>query len=270
LAMLRQVSYHVFLSYSWRDVTERAAIATALKKLDSIRVWVDEDFISPGDSIHDRISQAIDTADCVVALITPASLASKEVVDELTRAHERGRRIVPIVAEGVGLDNQVWHVRDLRRIDYRPGDLPGVLAELVAAVKKLSFDDLVQEKAPKALKDLIDGGAQFVSLADHEKGMTHADDYVFCQLRMRQTRAKFVFCARPTMRIGTAAELLVTELLPHTDPEDYEWSLTYEDGTEIPSHHTLLTAGIKSGSTVYLIGRHRMPQWAPAPPDFEL
>jgi hypothetical protein len=55
----------------------------------------------------------INAADCVVVLLTPEGLRSVEVRDELSRCHDRGKLIIPVVVEGTSLAELPWHMRDL-------------------------------------------------------------------------------------------------------------------------------------------------------------
>jgi hypothetical protein len=121
---------------------------------------------------------------------------------------------------------------------------------------------------PERLKALIESGGQFIDLSQFQNipnaNLQTPNDYLFCELKMRETKKVFVFRVHKTMEIGDAATYLVAQILPHLHDEDYEWSLSYNDEI-VSSYHTFITAGINSGDTVYLYGNHRRPQWAPAP-----
>jgi hypothetical protein len=126
----------------------------------------------------------------------------------------------------------------------------------------------VSSLIPERLKALIESGAQFidVSLSQDTQGINteSLNDYLYCELRMRQTKAVFVFRVPRIMKVGDAAEYLVRQILPHLRNEDYEWSIFYNDEL-VPPDHTFVTSGIRSGDTVYLFGNHRLPMWCPSP-----
>lgn len=119
---------------------------------------------------------------------------------------------------------------------------------------------------PERLKALIESGSQFIDLSLYhdtlKAKLQNPSDYLFCELKMRETKAVFVFCVHKTMEIGDAAKYLVVNILPHLRYEYYRWSFIYNN-KEMPSNHTFMTAGINSGDTVYLYGNHLQPKWAP-------
>ena len=122
------------------------------------------------------------------------------------------------------------------------------------------------QQMPARLKERIDAGSEFIDIpppaSKKPLGPKAADDYLFCELKMRQTRAVFVIRVHKLMRIRDAAEFLVEQILPHVYGEDYDWSLIH-NGKPMPAHHTFATAGVRSGDAVFLHGDHRMPEWAP-------
>ena len=81
----------VFFSYQWSSGdTLRAAVISFLEKLENVEVVVDKNVVQPSDIIHERISENLDICDCV--LVSTKSFSSTEVISELVRADERGKR----------------------------------------------------------------------------------------------------------------------------------------------------------------------------------
>jgi CHAT domain len=121
---------------------------------------------------------------------------------------------------------------------------------------------------PERLRTLVELGGQFIDLTQFQNipnvNLQTPNDYLFCELKMRETEGVFVFRAHKTMEIGEAAKHLVMQILPHLRHENYKWSLTYNDKV-LPADHTFRTAGINSGDTVYLYGNHLRPEWCPSP-----
>lgn len=147
------VPYKVFLSYSWLNMEEREALAREIAAIENVQVLVDDDFISPGQSIHSAILSMIDAADCLVVLLTMEGLKSREVLDEITRAHERRKLIIPIVPEGTTLDALPWYLRDSRRIRYDPKDFGAVIKSVVTEIGKLA--NLLESPHPTVLRILL-------------------------------------------------------------------------------------------------------------------
>ena len=109
---------NVFISYSWKQKLERSVLVSCLMDSTLLRIIVDIDRINTADPIHPRISQLIDEADVVVCLITQDSLLSTEVREELVRAHERGKVIVPVVRSDIDHSRLPHFLRDLNCISY--------------------------------------------------------------------------------------------------------------------------------------------------------
>jgi hypothetical protein len=86
----------VFLSHAHADNRFAHRLAAALSRRD-ICVWVDEYELRIGDSVIERISQAIAEGDFLLAIISPASHRSRWCQQELAWAATRGvqdKRIV--------------------------------------------------------------------------------------------------------------------------------------------------------------------------------
>jgi hypothetical protein len=128
----------------------------------------------------------------------------------------------------------------------------------------------IYKDIPDNLKILIDSGVEFIDVPQSKSfedifSKPQNIDFFFYKLKMRQTSAEFVFRVHKSTKIEYAANYLVKKILPHLEFEDYEWSFEYNNES-IPSHYTFITAGLKSGITLYLSGNHRRPTWFPAPP----
>jgi TIR domain len=128
--------YNVFLSYSWSNSAERRVLADKIGAIENVKVLVDDDFISPGDPIHSTVLKMIDASDCLVVLLTREGLQSREVWDEITRAHDRNKVIIPILAEGTKLEEIPWHFRDLRWVSYDLKNFDFVVERVIAAIRK--------------------------------------------------------------------------------------------------------------------------------------
>ncbi len=91
-----------FISHSWHDKPLARKIAETLRS-HAAKVWLDEAEIKLGDSLIEKIRQAIDSVDYVIALISERSVQSQWVTRELDIAMNQeieGRRVkvLPILA----------------------------------------------------------------------------------------------------------------------------------------------------------------------------
>jgi hypothetical protein len=75
----------IFLSYSSKDLVFVCRLAKRLSK-DGVRVWLDKADLKIGDSLIHRISEAVEQADFVGAVISHNSITSSWVQKELSMA----------------------------------------------------------------------------------------------------------------------------------------------------------------------------------------
>ncbi len=255
--------YNVFLSYSWLQSAERRALQAEIGRIKSVKVLVDKSDIAPGEPVHARILQMIDAADCVIVLLTDEGLQSHEVMDEISRSHDRGKFIIPIVAKGVKLEALPWYVRDLNWIKYDNRNFDEVVEALVRAVSMQANPiDNPTVEFPERLQTLIDSGVRFIDIPMSKPHRSLRLTFIYCELRMRETGQCFVFRASRATKIGRAAGYLAKILLPHFRRESYDWTFVYNERL-LPGHHTLETAGIRDGDFIYLEGDHRAPRPRP-------
>jgi TIR domain len=92
------VAGHVFISYSRHDNVYVQQLVAHLRG-ERIPAWAD-DAISYGDHWEDVICQQIDTCAVFVPVMTPAAWASQWVRNEVARARQRGKPILPLLLSG--------------------------------------------------------------------------------------------------------------------------------------------------------------------------
>jgi TIR domain len=90
----------VFISYSWKNLVTRKYLASELEDAGYEPLW-DEKNIPLGDHIGKGIVNMLEQSDVVVALLTPESVESRFVIEELGRAHHQYSTIYPIVHESI-------------------------------------------------------------------------------------------------------------------------------------------------------------------------
>src|SRR5215213_7658942 len=89
-----------FVSYSRRDQPFVVELKEALERRGR-NVWIDADDIPPGAPWRRELGTGIEAADAFVFVISPDSVASPECAEELTRATELGKRLVPVLYRDV-------------------------------------------------------------------------------------------------------------------------------------------------------------------------
>lgn len=130
-------SIRVMISYSHVDKNLARRLAADLQE-ERLDVWLDEREVLVGDSIHTKVEEGLSGCDYLVALLSPASLESPWVRDEIdaARTREKGsRRIVllPAVLDGVDEHRLPALLQGRRFAVLAPYD--SGLQELVKAVK---------------------------------------------------------------------------------------------------------------------------------------
>lgn len=123
-------------SYSRKNNIERAAFVGNIRTIEGVDVFYDQQDLNLGDEVHKSLSDMLNEADCLIALLTKESLASKEVLDEVIRSHERGKDIIPIVANDISMDSLPWFIREKNFIKYESTKFDTVFVDLRIAIEK--------------------------------------------------------------------------------------------------------------------------------------
>lgn len=88
----------IFISYSRRDSEQALAIAGQLRGAGA-DVWMDTSSLTAAETWSAEIVSAIRSCHTLIVLLSPASVASKNVMKEVGLASERDKRIVPILLQ---------------------------------------------------------------------------------------------------------------------------------------------------------------------------
>ena len=99
-------SPHLFLSYASTDRVAAFEVADALGAA-GVPVWIDRRGLSGGDLWAVEIAHAIRSCTAFAVLCTPASVASRNVRQELQLAWDHDRPILPVILEPVEFPDEV-------------------------------------------------------------------------------------------------------------------------------------------------------------------
>jgi len=122
-----------FLSYSRRDRELADRLAAVLEERGK-DVWVDVQDIPAASRWRDELARAIEVSDAVIALVTPAWVASENCRQEIEHADAAGKRIVPLLATATGSIPEVLTARQWVELGAEP-DWAGAADEIVAAIE---------------------------------------------------------------------------------------------------------------------------------------
>ena len=95
----------IFISYSRRDSEQALSLAERLRSA-GMNVWIDQHGIEAATSWSKEIVDAIESASAFIILLSHSSLASDNVVKELSIASESKRPILPIELEAITLSSE--------------------------------------------------------------------------------------------------------------------------------------------------------------------
>lgn len=107
----------VFISYSTRDRTFVQRLYEALRAADT-PVWLDLEGIAHTMSWQDEVRSAIDAAGAFIFVLSPDSIVSDWCRLELDAAFQLQKRIIPIVARTVPLNETPPRLAAIQRIDF--------------------------------------------------------------------------------------------------------------------------------------------------------
>jgi len=135
----------IFISYSRRDQEFVTRLASDLNAHVAF-VWFDRSTIQPGQKWHDEIMEGIRDCKAFILILSPDSMESQYVREEVNKALELGKTIFPILyrpATWTGEFESI--VRDIQTLDLRSGSYADNFQKLV--------DGLIETGAGKASEE---------------------------------------------------------------------------------------------------------------------
>ena len=129
----------IFVSYAHEDSAVAHELARQLE-LQSARVWLDQGELLVGDSLIDRISEAIAEFDFVAALVSKHSAESnwckKEIALAMSKQLHRDSRRVTVLPLRVGDVQMPPSLRDVKWIQLEPDAVATCAVEVVANARR--------------------------------------------------------------------------------------------------------------------------------------
>lgn len=160
----------VFISYSRKDSAFAEDLLLALETA-GFDPFLDKHDIVPGEPWEERLDRLIQSADTVVFVISPDSLASKRVEWEIKRTEDLGKRIIPVVWREVPESETPTRLKRLNYV-YFSGDGHSFARGLSGLAKALNTDlDWIREHtayAEQAMRWLGKGRAEALLMRGDE------------------------------------------------------------------------------------------------------
>lgn len=120
----------VFISYSRKDTAFALTLAHDMRSAGA-DIWIDQLDIPVGDLWDVAIENALTNASCVLVILSPFSVASDNVQDEIAFALDAEKTIIPVILEPCTIP---FRLRRWMHIDFSKNYEEG-LEHLVAALK---------------------------------------------------------------------------------------------------------------------------------------
>jgi hypothetical protein len=106
-----------FVSYSRADSPFAVKLASDLRA-NGASVWLDQLDIAPGARWDNAIEDALRRSARVIVVLSPTSVGSQNVLDEVSFALDEGKTIVPVLVEACAIP---MRLRRLQYVDFTPG-----------------------------------------------------------------------------------------------------------------------------------------------------
>jgi hypothetical protein len=149
---------HVFVSYSYADREVAQRIAERLRG-SNLRVWFPEWELTAGDSIADRVREAINSSDVLLVLLSPSSVASKWVHLELNTflAGEIDKRAITVVPALLADCEIPVELASRMYLDFRSDFEAGInkLIQQLSVISEIDFSRLKPDDFERLVVDLL-------------------------------------------------------------------------------------------------------------------
>lgn len=149
-----------FLSYSRSDQQFALRFATDLRN-QGVPVWVDQLDIRPSEHWDRAIERAVRQCRGMVVILSPRSVTSDNVADEISFALDSGKSVLPVVIERCILPLRITRMQVIDAIEDYDRALQQCLAEL-------QRDPAAMSQRPAAQADPQPAPASAISAADLE------------------------------------------------------------------------------------------------------
>jgi hypothetical protein len=114
-----------FISYAREDAEFALTVAKELRAAGA-KVWLDQLDISPGQRWDRAVEDALHSCPSLLVVLSPASVDSANVMDEVSFALEEQKAVIPVVYQDCKIP---FRLRRLQHVDFRR-DYRGGISQL--------------------------------------------------------------------------------------------------------------------------------------------
>lgn len=122
----------IFISYSRVDEIFARQLAADLERLGA-DVWIDVEDIRAGLSWPDSIQEGLDVCEVMLVIISPESMASKNVADEWQYYVNQGHTVIPVLLRKARVHFQLHR---LQYVDFLTQDYDTAFAQLHSELRR--------------------------------------------------------------------------------------------------------------------------------------
>ena len=138
---------HIFISYARQDSEFALRLASDLRS-EGVEIWLDQLDIPPGVRWDRAIEQSLRTCDRLLIILSPASVASENVMDEVAFAFGQEKQIVPVLHRRCEIPLRLLR---LQYIDFT-SDYDQGLTELLEELQGAEAPEMTEAVAPPRAK----------------------------------------------------------------------------------------------------------------------
>ena len=195
---------HIFISYAREDSEFALRLARDLRSA-GVNIWMDQLDIPPGDRWDRAIEKALRTCDRLLIILSPASVASENVMDEVAFAFEQKKRIVPVLYRPCEIPLRLLRLHYIDFTDDYNQRLRALLAALQKAVappqrKAEAKERLAQQEKEEKHLALYERGVRALILGHWEKAISSFEQVVAIEPHFRDTRFRLAEAQRQMER----------------------------------------------------------------------
>lgn len=139
----------IFFSYSRKDSEFALKLAEDLIS-NNFKVWIDQLSIPVGERWDKSVGDALQRCDCFIIVLSPTSVISENVLDEVNFGINRGKKIVPVIVKDCEVP---FRLERLQYIDFTKHYFEGfqrLLQEL-----DITKGSPSQKKFPSSIKKIV-------------------------------------------------------------------------------------------------------------------
>ena len=135
----------IFFSYARADSEFVLKLAKDLRSA-GINLWIDQLDIPPGDRWDSAVEKALVASPCLLVVLSPASVVSQNVMDEVALALARQKKVVPVLHRHCDIP---FRIQRLQYIDFTAAYANG-FTQLLTALNAAQPPQTDQVTAPPA------------------------------------------------------------------------------------------------------------------------